>query len=302
MYTEEGFLDALRQTPDDDDLRLVFSDWLEDQDDGRADFLRLQIRKRRVALDDPAYAEVLNEADALIVRGRRGWLAPLAEYGINVMQGSGLLQLVLTAEQLRDLDPADQAAPAWRWVDGLRIYRLDSETLEDTLHAPGLAHFRHLDLSRPGWGIQVLPALLTAALPRVVSLDLEDANLTHEAGRILAEAPWLPRLRGLNLARNNLGDVALRDLVTYGNFDALRVLDLRGCGLGELALLVLVGATFFSRLHALSLENNKLGNKGARVLLRSPHLAQLRALDLRGNDITIGLQRDLRKQCPAVIL
>jgi uncharacterized protein (TIGR02996 family) len=38
---EPAFLRAIEERPDDDDLLLVFADWLEERGDGRADFLRL---------------------------------------------------------------------------------------------------------------------------------------------------------------------------------------------------------------------------------------------------------------------
>jgi uncharacterized protein (TIGR02996 family) len=33
MHDEDGFLSAIRQTPTDDTARLVFADWLDEQDD-----------------------------------------------------------------------------------------------------------------------------------------------------------------------------------------------------------------------------------------------------------------------------
>ena len=47
---EIAFLHALLSNPDDDATRLVYADWLEDQDESeRAEFIRL-----RFALQDPA--------------------------------------------------------------------------------------------------------------------------------------------------------------------------------------------------------------------------------------------------------
>jgi uncharacterized protein (TIGR02996 family) len=48
MHDEAGFLSAIRQTPADDTARLVFADWLDEQDDPtcktKAAFLRLELR------------------------------------------------------------------------------------------------------------------------------------------------------------------------------------------------------------------------------------------------------------------
>lgn len=48
--TQAGFLSEIRENPDDDELRLIYADWLDDQDaslhladEGRAEFIRLQV-------------------------------------------------------------------------------------------------------------------------------------------------------------------------------------------------------------------------------------------------------------------
>jgi uncharacterized protein (TIGR02996 family) len=48
MHDEEGFLSLIRQTPADDVARLVFADWLDEQDDPtcklKAEFIRLELQ------------------------------------------------------------------------------------------------------------------------------------------------------------------------------------------------------------------------------------------------------------------
>jgi uncharacterized protein (TIGR02996 family) len=48
MTSEEDFLQALQQDPPDDDLRLVYADWLEEHGDIRGEYLRLLIQLRRI--------------------------------------------------------------------------------------------------------------------------------------------------------------------------------------------------------------------------------------------------------------
>jgi uncharacterized protein (TIGR02996 family) len=303
-HTEEDFLEALRQSPQDDDLRLVFSDWLEDQDDGRAGFLRLQVQRRhRGAGAD--LGDILRQQDELLRKSRSGWLAPLKEYNAFVSRGNGLLGVVMTAEQLVEVTAADLEAPAWHWVDELRLFKVDFEAVTELLAAPALAHFREIDLSQLNWGQDLSPLIEPLAathLDRLTELNLECSKLTHDAGRQLAGAVWLRQLRRLNLGQNNLGNVAIRDLVLYGTFDRLRVLELRSCDLGPMAVESLVNAAFFSRLQALGLSKNKIRNEGARILLQSPHLKELRALDLSENGITTGIAKQLKRACPGLVL
>ena len=48
MHDEDSFLAAIRQTPADDVARLVFADWLDEQEDTacklKAEFIRLELR------------------------------------------------------------------------------------------------------------------------------------------------------------------------------------------------------------------------------------------------------------------
>jgi carbon storage regulator len=46
---ERAFLDAIRQRPDDEGVRLVYADWLEERGDPLAEFVRVQCRRKEIA-------------------------------------------------------------------------------------------------------------------------------------------------------------------------------------------------------------------------------------------------------------
>ncbi len=56
MNSEQGFLDAIRAAPADEVNRLVYADWLEEQGDPRARYLRMELELARMDEDDPRYA------------------------------------------------------------------------------------------------------------------------------------------------------------------------------------------------------------------------------------------------------
>lgn len=56
MTTRQGFLDAIAAEPDDDDLRLIFADWLDEQGDPAACEQRLAVALRHV-IAEPANDE-----------------------------------------------------------------------------------------------------------------------------------------------------------------------------------------------------------------------------------------------------
>src|SRR5437667_9755119 len=49
-----GFLQAIRDDPDDDDVRLVFADWLEEQGAPRGAFIRTQVAPARSTEEHPS--------------------------------------------------------------------------------------------------------------------------------------------------------------------------------------------------------------------------------------------------------
>src|SRR5262249_49796589 len=73
---ESAFLAEMAERPEDDGLRLVFADWLDDHGDpAPAEFIRLQCGPDRTA---PA---AISRADELLQAHRAEWEAPLRAIG-----------------------------------------------------------------------------------------------------------------------------------------------------------------------------------------------------------------------------
>lgn len=70
----DEFLTALRENPNDNVSRLVYADWLQECDDPRAEFLRLEVRLATETLPDDARAAAMNRLAELGRRAEWGWL------------------------------------------------------------------------------------------------------------------------------------------------------------------------------------------------------------------------------------
>lgn len=68
MITEQAFLQAILEHPDDDAGKLVYADWLEEQGDPRAEFLRLTIQVRRDRAITPEQRRQHNEISRELAR------------------------------------------------------------------------------------------------------------------------------------------------------------------------------------------------------------------------------------------
>ncbi|MBP3958733.1 TIGR02996 domain-containing protein [Gemmata sp. G18] len=70
------FLRAIRASPDDDTVRLVFADWLDEHDDPLGGFIRVQIELEpiRFRIDDPRAVELHAREDELLRKHRDEWI------------------------------------------------------------------------------------------------------------------------------------------------------------------------------------------------------------------------------------
>src|SRR5262245_43942577 len=72
---DDGFIEALKENPDDDSLRLIYADWLEERGDRRGDFLRLECRIRKLDETSAEYQALKEKLSALGAGIDIRWLA-----------------------------------------------------------------------------------------------------------------------------------------------------------------------------------------------------------------------------------
>src|SRR5438093_13783636 len=78
----DPLLQAICADPDNVTLRLIYADYLEDQGDPRADFIRVQCQLAEMDEDDERWAGLKEEELRLLNRHGAGWVRPLElKYG-----------------------------------------------------------------------------------------------------------------------------------------------------------------------------------------------------------------------------
>jgi uncharacterized protein (TIGR02996 family) len=269
---DRAFLEAILETPDDDTPRLVYADWLDDNDQGhRAEFIRIQCRLDRMDEFDPErLALEQREADLLAVHGeswkppvpswvhlkhghpfRRGFLEQASSTATDFLKrGAGLFAVTpvsqLQIRNLRDKMAQLAASPLLAHVPGLNFHESDLSPAElDTLGAsPHLGNLRELAL---GW-----------------------TRLSGATASSLAGWPILSRLRRLTLAA---GDAeALEELTRSRCLTALRRLNWSGPA-GPAGLRGLADAA--PALAEVVLSGMEIAPEGWAALARQPALASL---------------------------
>lgn len=315
MATEQSFLNAIRDVPNDDDLRLIFADWLEERDDLRGKLMRSQVVLRHTKRRDPRRPSLRRETTQ-IVNQFKDWLDYVPGSG-RVRFIRGLLHLTINGDYLATLLEEKQthprilpwlsrleltrlnrpsfmnlmrllAAKSLHALTGLNLYgmSLDAEHLTELLASPATPYLTSLILL--GTGITDPNVALLASSPRlsrVRSLGLNDNRLTPEGVHTLTASPVLTQLVALDLCRNHFGAEGAQVLAASPQLRQLRVLQLYGTQLGATGMGYLAESPNLSSLRKLNLRENQLGPEGFERLALSSRMGSLVELSLCRNHI-----------------
>lgn len=231
---ETAFLKHITDEPDDVVARLVFADWLREQDDPvlneRGEFIHLQhtLAEGNVRLEERK--SLVGRQKELLARHREQWeesfrgLVRNCEYRIGFAE-----RVTLSAEQLVD----DFAKLAERTpVVRVRLTGLTPDTVSVVASVEELARLRELDLNQQQQvSPQVLRELLASPyLGRLRSLNLSRTSVGDEGVRTLVASPVFRQLQYLNLSRTNMSISGVHALVNaiYTRAPVLQMLVLRG--------------------------------------------------------------------------
>jgi uncharacterized protein (TIGR02996 family) len=215
---EAAFLKHITDDPDDRLSRLVFADWLCEQDDRarneRGEFIRLQHALVEGTVPPKERPGLLARQAELLERYRDRWEESFRGLVGHCEYRNGFAERVtLSADELvHGFEELIRHAPVVR----VRLRGLTAETVDAVAAAPALDRLRELDLNR--------------------------AAIAPDVFRTLLGSPHLGRLRGLQLARTGVGDEGVRALVASSVFRRLKYLNLSHTDLTAAGLTTLVSA------------------------------------------------------------
>ena len=286
MTTDEGLLQAILDDPEDDALRLVYADWLEERGDPRGELIHVQSLLAEGAPGDPHWPPLVRRERELLTRHGPEWVGPLRALGATRWAfRRGLVEEVTLGSDafLRHADALLRLAPVRRLTVRVRRGELGA-----VLRAPALPRVTVLDLSHGALGPEGLAALARAPwLGRVPELDLSSNGLGDEGAARLAGAPGLAWVKALRLEGNQIGPRGVRALAASPRLQELIEIDLRGNPLHAEGARALTAATW-PRLGVLGLGRAELTDSGLAVLPELDRLSRLTALDLRDNHLGDG--------------
>jgi uncharacterized protein (TIGR02996 family) len=305
-------LDAILDDPDDNNIRLVYADWLEEHGDesdrARAEFIRVQIELAKLEERDPRRPVLEEREQDLQVEHEDQWLAPFAELfrELYEMQDQflarrhapwvsprwwyfvrGFLHVTMnSAAHVLELLPRFAAAgPAFFHLQAPHI---PDECWAEFIESPHLGRIVSVwSFDQHGEGGAFAFALLKS--PRATALadvHVQEEYIGHPSLAALAAQEHLrdrPSL-SLTVTRNSVGDAGVQALAASPN---MRCLTSFAAGdsqssneVGDAGAIALAASPHLSRLHTLDLSCTNIGPEGLRALLTSPYLPQLASLRL----------------------
>src|SRR5438067_6273691 len=143
MSLEKGFLQGIIENPDDDAVRLIFADWLDERQDPRGEFIRIQVARARPDVDELRQVKNWSREQELLGAFEQDWVAPLRPWVREWRFLRGFVEWVRI--------PAEYALGEGRKVFARTPIR-DARFNEATEHvrglaaAPELGRLRSLDL------------------------------------------------------------------------------------------------------------------------------------------------------------
>jgi uncharacterized protein (TIGR02996 family) len=146
MHDEDGFLSAIRQTPADDTARLVFADWLDEQDDPTAklksDFIRLELRMAESPEKSLNRVRWLQQLQKLAAKLDPAWLAVVSHPKLEACRMSFRFEC---PKQWAELSPAEN--PKVRFCESCNEHVHYCDTLQEARDHAGRGHCVALSLA-----------------------------------------------------------------------------------------------------------------------------------------------------------
>ncbi len=304
MTTQKDLYKAILADPNNDELRLIYADWCEENGDpDRAEFIRIQLQLDSVLEFERGYAELTQRSDALLKKHRLAWtddvVAELAEEGIDVhprmcayrrgfvtaIGGYSLPWWFKHFQAVRKVAPLSSLYIRQR--DSFQD--LDRNVIQAFTGNEHFSQLQYIRCDRNDGGDYLLNILAEAShLTHVRALVLKQCNISDTGMTALAKANHFKRLALLDLESNAVTDIGA-EAFREEHFSQLRWLSLNSNQIGSAGVISIAKAQSMSRLGWLSLASNqRVGDEGFIALLESPHLHNLQILKCGGCGITDG--------------
>jgi uncharacterized protein (TIGR02996 family) len=285
-FLDDGFFHALQQDPNDDLLRLVYADFVEERGDNAstayAELIRIQIEMAAILPSNrwamQRIANLTVRQEEILAEWERVWLGDWAEILDKWVFRRGLVEAIQVDASVF-LDYAPDWFAQWPSLTVAKLTRAAGH-LAELARCPWIAHLRGLDLSDNSIDAKCLSDLTSSRFICLLqALDLSSNPIGPEGVEHLAKTGYAQELTELHLDSCGLGRDGLRQLAS-ARLRKWSRLDLSANDISRRDLIGFVESPSIQNLVALDFSYNPLGENGATILADSPNLANLMDLGL----------------------
>lgn len=252
---DSSFLEAILEDPEDDTLRLVYADWLEEQGSARGEFIRVQCELAENPADEERKRDLVVREAELLAEHEEEWNNGLADMVTRCVFVRGFVEHIV----LPMTEFAKHAGELFRRAP-IRTAMLNCHYSQDS---EALANCDALERLRG-----------------IAFGAIDDICLRH-----IFEARKFERLERLVLSGNRLHDVSVQVLAETPTLSGLQLLDLSSNAIRNAGAVALANSRYIRGLTTLLLARNEIRLTGTRALARSSNFDLLEYLDFRGNPI-----------------
>jgi uncharacterized protein (TIGR02996 family) len=294
LTREDAFLEAIIAEPDDDGLRLIYADWLEEHGgEARAEFIRVQIESARLPDNDARQWDLAEREQQLLAEHGTDWTSTLRPFVRRCGFRRGFVEqilvnaqpLVYLAQTIFRLAPVRHLAVR----DVMAFARQPDAAARTEPLLEFTPQWRTIDLAQQRiQRVGLVNGLLNRwdCFPSLTRLNLNGNWLTRESIAEFADSPLLGQLMALGLSANGFGPDAWVEVLRSKYCKRLTELGLGHNQLTAEHVLLFRGLPAAESLARLDLSFNPLGASGARALVETvPALTGLRELLLSRTDL-----------------
>lgn len=288
---EQRFLDAISRAPDDDDLRRVYADWLDERGDVRGEFIRLQLAEAA----NP-YGPGRKRMTQMLAASWGNFAGELAPWSNERCFSRGLVARVnmTPAAFVKNGEHVFSKYP----VQTLHVNapKFTEKQLEQVVSAPAISRVRHVSLAQLGPGAPRLPLAALAKGTRFDSLrglHFMSCGFSGEDWSTLFMRLDAPLLEEVEFSFNHSHPALWLALATSPSLKNLKSIDeyvqysLPGGGDGEFAKALRAMADQRPKLEKLILSQvYHLDDSSIAPLFAKSSVVQLRELDINGAKLT----------------
>jgi uncharacterized protein (TIGR02996 family) len=250
MNDGQALLAAVIAEPEDDAVRLVYADWLDEHGDAaRAEFIRTQIKREGLRKRDPERAVLEAREKELLGRHAQQWLQPLPEW----------------ARPHEEIPLATD----WDWFGFKRGFLQGVCTgsvttfLRDVKAVFATEPITHLYL---GEFTAVARLAKSAEFMRLVGLRFGHYTLGDRGTTALCNLPPMPRLRQLWMYKQEMGDAGLKALARWPGLATVQELDLGFNDFKAPGIKALIASKYLTSLKRLDLQDSLIADKTKAAL------------------------------------